>query len=554
MLAPPEDASARRAPTFAAPSAWTDVLADRRRLAEVLAGYATDRRWFRGKARRRRAASVFDMLALPSGADVHHFVILEVEYTAGEPERYLVPLAFVAGEQAVHLEQSSPHAIIAHVELGGATPGRGVLYDSLATGEAASALLAGLRGGPPAAGELGSLGYTATEALRECCGSDELTGRAVRFEQSNSTVPFGDKLMLKVFRQLEPGTNAEVEVGTYLTARAPGLTPRVLGSITYEHPGVEATAVAVAHAFVPNQGTAWELFTGHLEGLFDQVLSEHIELPPLAPGHVLERVGMEVPPELTARIAGDLRHARCIGVRTGEIHALFASGYDRDFASEPFTPMHQQSLFQGARSLLVRTAETLARLKATLPPEVLPDAEAMLAAQGAIEARLRTITGHLLEDAVKIRAHGDLHLGQVLHTGDDFMIIDFEGEPARPLRERRYARAPLRDVSGMLRSFSYVAESALSRGRQRPQDQERLRPWASHWVAWMSAAYVAGHLGVPGVAAVVPKADADRRLMIDFYSLEKCIYEINYELNNRPSWLPIPIRGLLELLALPEAR
>jgi maltose alpha-D-glucosyltransferase/alpha-amylase len=546
-LTPAEVAGARDVPTLAAPAAWTDVLADRRRLADVLARYAAERRWFRGKARRRRAAAVADVLALPSGAEVQQFVILEIEYTAGEPERYVVPLAFVSGEQAAHLEQSAPHAVVARVELGGQAPAKGVLYDSLATGDAASALLAGLRGTAVASGEVGGLAYASSPALRDCCGDAELTGRAVRFEQTNSTVPFGDKLMLKVFRQLEPGVNAEIEVGAYLTEHAPGLTPRVLGSVTYEQPGAEPTALAVAHAFVANQGTAWDLFADHVDAVFDQVLTAPPPLPPLPPAHVLDRVGAEAPAEVVALMAGDLRHARRIGQRTGEIHALFARGVARDFAPERFSPMHQQSLFQGARALLVRTGETLARLRPTLPPEVVADADAMLAAQGTIEARLRAMTGPLL-DTVRVRAHGDLHLGQVLHTGDDFMIIDFEGEPARPLRERRYKRSPLRDVAGMLRSFDYVAAAALLRGRQRSQDIERLRPWAAHWVAWMSAAYVAGYLEVPGVEAMMPPAPADRRLLLDFYTLEKCVYEINYELNNRPAWLPIPIRGLLDLL------
>ncbi|MDB4928145.1 MAG: alpha-amylase, partial [Myxococcaceae bacterium] len=399
-----------------------------------------------------------------------------------------------------------------------------------------------------AAGEVGALAYAPGPGLRDCCGEGELSGRAVKLEQTNSTVPFGDRLVLKVFRQLEPGLNAEIELGAYLTEHAPGLTPRVLGSVTYEQPGAEPTALAVAHAFVANQGTAWDLFADHLDALFDHVLTTPPALPPLPPAHVLDRAGLEAPAEVAALLAGDLRHARRIGHRTGEIHALFARGVARDFAPERFTPMHQQSLFQGARALLVRTGEALARLRPGLPPEVGPDADALLASLGAVEARLRAVTATLL-DTVRLRAHGDLHLGQVLHTGDDFMIIDFEGEPARPLRERRYKRPPLRDVAGMLRSFDYVAAAALLRGRQRPQDLERLRPWAAHWVAWMSAAYVAGYLEVPGVAALLPAAPAERRLLLDFSTLEKCIYEINYELNNRPTWLPIPIRGLLDLLA-----
>jgi maltose alpha-D-glucosyltransferase/alpha-amylase len=174
------------------------------------------------------------------------------------------------------------------------------------------------------------------------------------------------------------------------------------------------------------------------------------------------------------------------------------------------------------------------------------EARAALFAQARIEERLRVIQARPIE-AVRIRTHGDLHLGQVLFTGDDFVLIDFEGEPARPLRERRYKRHPLRDVAGMLRSFSYAAESALRTGSSRSQDTERVRPWGVAWATWVGAAYLAGYLEVAG--ALVPAEPGLRRMLLDFYVMEKCIYEIGYELNNRPDWLPIPMRGLLELVS-----
>jgi maltose alpha-D-glucosyltransferase/alpha-amylase len=207
--------------------------------------------------------------------------------------------------------------------------------------------------------------------------------------------------------------------------------------------------------------------------------------------------------------------------------------------------MHQQSLYQSARSMLARVCEVLAQKMSGLPEDARGPAAALIAAQPAAEERLRGITHGLIE-AVRVRPHGDLHLGQVLHTGDDFVLIDFEGEPARPLRERRYKRNPLRDVAGMLRSFSYAAESSLRDGPQRAQDLSRLRPWARAWTTWIGAAYLAGYLEV--AAGLLAPREEDRRLLLDFYLLDKCIYEVAYELNNRPGWLPIPIAGLLELV------
>jgi len=149
---------------------------------------------------------------------------------------------------------------------------------------------------------------------------------------------------------------------------------------------------------------------------------------------------------------------------------------------------------------------------------------------------------------IRTRLHGDYHLGQVLWTGDDFRIIDFEGEPGRPLSQRRFKRSPLRDVAGMLRSLRYAAAAALRNGTRRPEDVVKLEPWARAWSAWVNASFLAGYLNAAKESRIVPKTDADLSLLLEFFLLEKCTYEIGYELNNRPDWLEIPMQGLLELL------
>jgi maltose alpha-D-glucosyltransferase/alpha-amylase len=541
VLEQPAAHTGRGAPTLRV-ATWTDLVGDTDRLARLLAAYATERRWFRGKARRQQAASVNDVVEMTHRYGKAQLVVFTVSYTEGASETYLVPLSFATGEPAALLAESSPHAVIAHLET---DAGPGVLYDALATGEAAAAIFDGLCSGTTLSGEVGRLTFQPAPGFLAHCGSEPLAPRAVRLEQTNSTVPFGDRLLVKVFRQLEPGANAEVEVGTFLAERGrPGLAPRVLGTASYTPPGGEPAAVAIVHAFVANQGTAWELFLGHLQALFDQVLPQHVDPPPTPALHLFDLAAQPPPAALAERVPAQLRHARLLGQRTGEVHATLATGTSPAFAPERFTMMHQQSLFQSARSLLARVVETLATNMAALPEETRGPARALIAAQPAVEARLRIVTDRLIE-AARIRPHGDLHLGQVLYTGDDFVLIDFEGEPARPLRERRYKRNPLRDVAGMLRSFSYAAESGLRDGRQRAQDLARLRPWASAWTAWMGAQYLAGYLEL--ASGLLAPRDEDRRLLLDFYRIDKCIYEIAYELNNRPAWLPIPVAGLLEL-------
>jgi len=532
---------ARSRPILRARDAWVKILDDRRGLARVLAGFATERRWFRSKARTQRKARIVDVVPL-AGAKQIVAVMLEIEFAEGDPETYLVPLAYVSGEPATHLEHISPHAVIAAVDVGSET---GLIYDALATGEAAQALLALARGRAEVAGASGRFVGFGAPSLDDPSVA-ELAPRAVELEQTNTTVPFGDRLLVKVLRQLETGVNAELEVGAYLTQEAPSVrAPAVLGSITYQREGEEPVVVAIAHQFVPNQGTAWDLFIGELDKLFENVSASEVAPPPSAARHPLELAGLEPPTELVSRTAQYLRQAKLLGRRTAEVHAALATGRTPAFVPEHYSMMHQQSLFQGARTRMVRTFDALAERLALLPAEVQDDARAALAAQPRIEERLRTIQQRPI-DAIRIRTHGDLHLGQVLFTGDDFVLIDFEGEPARPLRERRYKSNALRDVAGMVRSFSYAAESSLRIGPGRAVDATRVRPWAAAWTAWVSGAYLAGYLELG--ASLLPSADA-RRVVLDFFLIDKCLYEIGYELNNRPDWLSIPLRGLRELIA-----
>jgi maltose alpha-D-glucosyltransferase/alpha-amylase len=523
---------------------WTTVTENRRALARALEDYAATRRWFRGKARTRRRARILDLFDLPAAHGKNLLVMLEIEYSDGEPETYLIPIGFLQGEPAVHLEARSAHAVIASVEVTGREAARGVLYDTLATGEGAQALLGIARAAATLPGVHGRLIGAAEPALRDA--ADEPSARVIELEQTNSTVPFGDRWIIKVFRQAEPGENAELEIGRYLTTRPEVRVPPVLGSVAYQREGEEAAAVAVVHQLVANQGTAWDLFSGELDKLFETTLAASVAPPETTGRHILELVAVPAPAVLAERAGHYLRHAALLGRRTGEVHVALGQGRGPAFAAERYTVMYQQSLFQGARGMMVRTFELLSKRLSKLPEDVQDAARAALMAQAQIEERLRAIQSRPLE-AIRMRVHGDLHLGQVLFTGDDFVLIDFEGEPARPLRERRYKRNPLRDVAGMIRSFGYASESALRSGAIRPQDQDKVRPWGVAWHTWVSAAYLTGYLEVVP-APLVPADPAVLKLILDFHRMEKCIYEIGYELNNRPDWLPIPVRGLLDLI------
>jgi maltose alpha-D-glucosyltransferase/alpha-amylase len=271
--------------------------------------------------------------------------------------------------------------------------------------------------------------------------------------------------------------------------------------------------------------------------------------PPMPLGTLLQQAAQEPPAPMPELLGGFIVRARMLAKRTAEMHLMLASEtVDPAFAPQPFTGFYQQSLFQGAHKMWVRTVETLRKKMSSFPESLRETVRTICDDEALIDARLRDITARKLE-LDRIRVHGDLHLGQVLDTGSDFVIIDFEGEPGRKLYERRYKRCPLVDVAGMMRSYHYASESALRSGRLRLEDATVLLPWARAWTAWVRAAFVGEYLKSIGGARFVPADDREKERMLAFYQLEKCIYEIRYELNNRPDWVEIPLQGLRQAMA-----
>jgi maltose alpha-D-glucosyltransferase/alpha-amylase len=212
--------------------------------------------------------------------------------------------------------------------------------------------------------------------------------------------------------------------------------------------------------------------------------------------------------------------------------------------------MHQQSMYGSVSAGMARTFDLLRARLPTLSPESRLLAEQVLARDCEIDRALERITRRRI-DVIRTRIHGDYHLGQVLWTGEDFLIIDFEGEPGRPLSQRRFKRNPLRDVAGMLRSLDYATAAALRDGRHRPEDLPVLDVWARAWVQWVSASFLGGYLDRVAGTRIAPANDSDLELLLRFFLLEKVVYEIGYELNNRPDWVEIPMRGLLSLMQTP---
>jgi maltose alpha-D-glucosyltransferase/alpha-amylase len=312
--------------------------------------------------------------------------------------------------------------------------------------------------------------------------------------------------------------------------------------------------VAILHGFVPNEGDAWRYTLDEVRLYLERALVRNAavhEVP--VPTRSIVGLTAEDPPALVGDLVGAyLEKARLLGLRTAELHrALAAQTDDAAFAPEPFTTLYQRSMYQSGRTLTARSFALLRDRLGTVPKDTQADARRLLERESAVLRALHEITSRKLP-ARRTRVHGDFHLGQVLHTGRDFVIIDFEGEPARPLGERRLKRSPLRDVAGMLRSFDYATQTVL-RGTDGPgvfrtADLPVLRPWGAYWRLWVSSAFLRAYLrGVAG-SGLVPTAGPDLELLLRVLLLEKSVYELAYELNNRPTWVGVPICGILDLV------
>jgi maltose alpha-D-glucosyltransferase / alpha-amylase len=306
--------------------------------------------------------------------------------------------------------------------------------------------------------------------------------------------------------------------------------------------------LAMMQEMVPNQGDAWVYMGESLKRYFDRVLSlgNLQEVPPTL-GSLSEPVRFDQVPEDFQTILGGayIERVHLLGQRTGQMHlALNSLPQTPDFEPEPYSLHYQRSLFSSLTSLVRGTFQSLEKNMNKLPEAVQEEAREVLAMRADILERLKLVFAEKIT-TMKIRTHGDYHLGQVLFTGKDFVIIDFEGEPARSFSERRLKRSPLRDVAGMIRSFHYAAYNGLFQQQGvREEESQALENWAEQWYHYVSGFYIDAYLDTVKGSDFIPENKKHLDILVQTFLLEKAIYELNYELNNRPDWVTIPIRGI----------
>jgi len=537
---------------------WEDVFQEgnRARLETALQTWLPSRRWFGGKARIIKTVNITETIPIALPGDKAFLLFLQVEYVQAEPEIYVLPIGCALGEKADPVCRDWAPFVLARLSITHSAQD-GVLYDAITDKRFCRAILELISSRRALSGEKGQLNASHTSVLRALRRESglNLDPAVSKAEQSNSSVIYGDKLILKFFRKLDSGVNPELEIGRFLTTRRFPASPPLAGALEYQDSGDEPTTVATLANFVPGCKTAWDYTLDTLSRFYERIQTLPAEdnvAPALPSGSVVSLSSAELPSAAQEIIGSFLQDARMLGERTALMHqALSSETEDPAFRPEPWTPHAQRGLFQSLRNLTRQNFQLLGKRLKTLPPPVQIQAEQVLAAEPLLLQLFRRIYEKRIE-ATRIRCHGDYHLGQILHTGKDFLIIDFEGEPAVALSERRLKRSPLQDVAGLILSLHYAAHVALLYQTEHGSIQEAkvkaAASWAKYWSAWVSATFMKAYREGSRSASYLP-ADEALQVLTEAALLRNAIYEIGYELNNRPEWVRIPLQAILDLIA-----
>jgi maltose alpha-D-glucosyltransferase/alpha-amylase len=540
LTSAPADKPSVPAPT-AAPELFTLVLTGgpetifkgRERTAferTVIPSFIASQRWYAARGMSISGAKLTDFAVVKSRSAKDDFLIplVTLEMRNGEKQVYCAPLALVEGREDENL---LPYAI-ARIRRGARV---GLLYGAGSSPEFAISVVDALRRGEEiVTDEGGRMRFTATAALADYADVDSSEVKRISGEQSNTSIAVGDHMILKLYRRLQPGQHPEVEVGLFLTEFA-GFrnTPALLGHVEHITTNGTSTAVAILQRYVRNQGDAWSWSTETLKRELDMVafVSEQ------------DRISLE------DALADYLPIVRMLGQRTAELHLAFATPTDDEaFKAETFGAKDVATVIDDAKAQGTRAYAAMERLSRTSGTQDGP-LQKLLARRAEcwslIERLAETPAG-----AIKTRVHGDYHLGQVLIVQNDVLIVDFEGEPSRPVDERRGKSSPLRDVAGMLRSFAYATETAARDVGQRfmPEDTTRVEETAEAARKLIETAFLMAYEEVARGTPVWVEDESTRQGLLQLHVLAKALYEINYEADHRPEWIDTPVRGVHAIL------
>ena len=525
-------------------------------IAAVLPRFLQARTWFRAKDRRFRSIQITESIPLSDGTFRLSFV--RVEYTTGDPEVFFVPIALGGEAELAKLGDEDPDAIIAEIRTPAGKPA--VLYSATRSNDFCTALLEAFARRKRFAGESGELIAQRNREFRKLWGATHPNLEPSLFPTSeiDTSIRFGDKFVLKVLRKVEPGVHPGVEKGRLLTEKVDFThAAPFAGYLEYRAGSGESTIIGLLHGFVPNEGSAWQQARKQLNQFHERVAQGKTldsELRDATPTRIYELDFALAPaPAIATELIGPyLGVAEKIGARVAQLHLVLSTQFDDPaFAAEPFNDFYRQSLYHGYIGLLGRRFEFIRQRYSEMSENVRVLAAKVLEQENAIMAKLQAVFEQRIQSE-RTRFHGRLHLGHLLVTGDDVAMFDFEGDPQMHISERRIKRTPIRDVTSMLVSFGYAAQSGARQialgDPDHPLPQRALRNIIRFWFAHVSAAFLRGYWQIAERSAYMPRTRADQQTLLQTYLLERALLDVRDDIEDKPELAGMPFRIILHLI------
>ncbi|MBE3113402.1 MAG: maltose alpha-D-glucosyltransferase [Actinobacteria bacterium] len=513
----------------------------------IIPSFLKEQRWFGKKSQRIRKVNITEKIPLRNTNSTSLLLFLKVSYDEGLEEYYLLPLSFLEKEKAEYFQREMPQSVLLKVHSDNQD---GIVCDAVydtAFHQTLFQLIAKRRMISGKQGKIRAYPGKYFRKLRRKASTFK-NSRLMGVDQSNSSIIYEKDVVLKLFRKLDEGVNPDLEVGKYLTEEANYANiPPFSGAIEFQQNDHSMITLGILYPFIQSVGNAWTYSQDALGRYYERVLSKIGELDkmPSLPDSLFDKLEQDIP-EIFQELIGTpyIEMISLLGKRTAELHlALAQPSENQDFRPESFSTLYQRALYQSIQTSVKRTFQDLRKNARQLPEDLQDELTQILTSESRILQYCKILLSRKIR-GMKTRIHGDYHLGQVLYTGNDFYIIDFEGEPARPLGERRLKRCPLKDVAGMLRSFHYAAFAPLIQ-QHIPGDYKMLEPWANLWTHYTSKVFLKAYLEQAQENSFLPEKKEQLPQLLKVYLLEKAVYEIGYEMNHRPNWLPIPFKGIL---------
>ncbi|GAB3909676.1 maltose alpha-D-glucosyltransferase [Larkinella knui] len=534
-------------------SKWEDLTSSRARTRlenDILPGYVSKANWFIGKGRVIDSFAIADQALVDLDDKKGTLLLIEVSYEQGLPELYQIPVTFVKGDRASQITTSCPQAVLAQMKLGDED---GLLCDALFTGRLQQLLFAKLAAKQSIPAQKGKLIFTAKDALKNYGPeSGEIKSRMHTAERDYTAINYDNRFFLKMYRKVDWNLNSDVEITRFLNEEAKfESVPTFLGTIEWQSEK-GTVALGMVEEMIENHGNGHSFMLERINNYIERILARNKET--LAAigrqGTWMDPLGFdELSDESRELLGGSAsEEARLFGVRTGQLHLALANTTNKDFAPEAFSLHYQRSLFSGMQSLVRESYQNLTKKVKSLPAGNQQAVEAILTKKQAVLTAMKRIYAHKI-DALKIRIHGNYHLGQILLTGKDVAIQDFGGNPIQSFSTRRIKRSPLRDVAAMIRSFYYVAyEGFLSTNQVPKEDVESLLPFADLWAYQISEIFLKAYFDTVQASEFFPKNKADLQILLEVYLLERGIFDLNYEVDHNPDRVLAPLQLIKSII------